>query len=217
MQWDQVEKDLVGETLYRFAFGSLYRLAAFNGDPHPGNYIFHDNGRVTFLDFGLVKYFTKEELDTFGEMIHHMVIDHDPAKFRASVERIGLLPPGLDVTDDDVVDYLGHFYEFVAEDGPFTITGEYASETIRRFFDTSGPYASMQKAANLPPSFIIIQRISLGLTAILGELQATADWRSIAEELWPFVDGPPSTPMAKEIEVWRRRRHGEVKGAMLSA
>lgn len=217
LQWDQDEKDLVGETLYRFAFGSLYRLAAFNGDPHPGNYIFHDNGRVTFLDFGLVKYFTKEELDTFGEMIHHMVIDHDPAKFRASVERIGLLPPGLDVTDDDVVDYLGHFYEFVAEDGPFTITGEYASETIRRFFDTSGPYASMQKAANLPPSFIIIQRISLGLTAILGELQATADWRSIAEELWPFVDGPPSTPMAKEIEVWRRRRHGEVKGAMLSA
>lgn len=206
LTWDQDEKDLVGETLYRFAFGSLYRLAAFNGDPHPGNYIFHGNGRVTFLDFGLVKYFTKDELDTFGEMIHHMVIEHDPAKFRASVERIGLLPAGLNVTDDDVVDYLGHFYEFVAEEGPFTITGEYASETIRRFFNTSGPYASMQKAANLPPSFIIIQRISLGLTAILGELRATSDWRAIAEELWPFVDGPPSTPMAKEIEKWRLQK-----------
>ena len=85
---------------------------------------------------------------------------------------------------------------------------------MRRFFDTSGPYATMQKAANLPASFVIIQRISLGLYAILGDLHATADWRAIAEELWPFVDGPPSTPMAVAIEQWRRGRHPE--GAMLS-
>ena len=216
LTWSQQEKDLAAETLYRFAFGSLYRLAAFNGDPHPGNYLFHPGGRVTFLDFGLVKYFSEAELDEFGEMIHHMVINHDAAAFRATVERLGLLPAGLDVSDADVIDYLGHFYEFVAVDGDFTITPEYASETVRRFFDTSGPYAVMQKAANLPASFVIIQRISLGLYAILGDLRATGDWRKIAEELWPFVDGPPSTPMAVEIDQWRRLRHPDAKGAMLS-
>ena len=216
LTWSQEEKDLAAETLYRFAFGSLYRLAAFNGDPHPGNYLFHPGGRVTFLDFGLVKYFSSAELDEFGEMIHHMVIDHDASAFRATVERLGLLPAGLDVTDADVIDYLGHFYEFVVVEGDFTITPDYASETVRRFFDTSGPYAVMQKAANLPASFVIIQRISLGLYAILGELRATADWRRIAEELWPFVDGPPSTPMAERIERWRRLRHPDAKGAMLS-
>jgi len=216
LTWSQEEKDLAAETLYRFAFGGLYRLAAFNGDPHPGNYLFHPGGRVTFLDFGLVKYFTAEELDEFGEMIQHMVIDHDAAAFRATVERLGLLPAGLEVTDADVIDYLGHFYEFVAVEGDFTITPDYASETVRRFFDTSGPYAIMQKAANLPGSFVIIQRISLGLYAILGELHATGDWRKIAEELWPFVDGPPSTPMAHRIEEWRRDRHPDAKGAMLS-
>jgi len=216
MTWSQKEKDLAAETLYRFAFGGLYRLAAFNGDPHPGNYLFHPGGRVTFLDFGLVKYFTAAELDEFGEMIQHMVIDHDAAAFRSTVERLGLLPAGLDVTDADVIDYLGHFYEFVAVEGDFTITPAYASETVRRFFDTSGPYAVMQKAANLPGSFVIIQRISLGLYAILGELHATGDWRKIAEELWPFVDGPPSTPMAHEIDAWRRLRHPDAKGAMLS-
>ena len=163
-----------------------------------------------------MKYLTAEELDEFGEMIQHMVIDHDAAAFRATVERLGLLPAGLDVTDADVIDYLGHFYEFVAVEGDFTITPAYASETVRRFFDTSGPYAIMQKAANLPGSFVIIQRISLGLYAILGELHATGDWRKIAEELWPFVDGPPSTPMAHRIEEWRRDRHPNAKGAMLS-
>jgi len=203
--WDQTEKDLAAETIYRFAFGSLYRLAAFNGDPHPGNYLFHRGGRVTFLDFGLVKRFTPSELDQFGEMIRHMVLEHDPAAFRASVEGIGLLPRGLAVSDQEVVDYLGHFYEFVRADGSYTITPEYAAETVRRFFDTSGPYAVMQKAANLPPSFVIIQRINLGLYALFGDLHATGNWRRIAEELWPFVDGPPSTPMGEQIERWRQR------------
>ena len=53
--WDQAERDLAAETIFRFVFGSLYRLHAFNGDPHPGNYLFRPGGRVTFLDFGLVK------------------------------------------------------------------------------------------------------------------------------------------------------------------
>ncbi len=216
LTWSQAEKDLAAETLYRFAFGSLYRLRAFNGDPHPGNYLFHPGGRVTFLDFGLVKHFTQTELDDFGEMIRHMVLEHDPAAFRATIERIGLLPPGLPVTDHEVVDYLGHFYEFVREAGPYTISPEYASETVRRFFDTTGPYAVMQKAANLPSSFVIIQRINLGLYALFGELHATANWRGIAEELWPFVDGPPSSPMGERIEEWRRRHHPQGASAKLS-
>ena len=93
----------------------------------------------------------------------------------------------------------------MAEDGPYTITPDYASETVRRFFDTSGPYAVMQKAANLPSSFVVIQRISLGLYAIFGDLRATGNWRRLAEEIWPFVAGPPSTPMGREIEAWRQR------------
>lgn len=214
LTWSQEERDLAAETLYRFAFGSLYRCAAFNGDPHPGNYLFRPGGHVTFLDFGLVKHFTPAELEEFAELIIHMVVRPDKAAFRAAVERIGLLPAGLDVTDDEVADYLGHFYEFVAEDATTTLTPEYASETIRRFFDTSGPYAVMQKAANLPPSFIVIQRISLGLYALFGDLRATGNWRRLAEEIWPFVGGPPATPMGVEIEAWRRRRaDGSPEGA----
>ena len=42
---------------------------------------------------------------------------------------------------------------------------------MRRFFDATGPYGEIMKAANVPPSFVIIQRINLGLYAVLGELQ----------------------------------------------
>ena len=56
--WSQDERNLAAETIYRFVFRSIYRLHAFNGDPHPGNYLFRPGGQVTFLDFGLVKRFT---------------------------------------------------------------------------------------------------------------------------------------------------------------
>src|SRR6202008_3827606 len=53
--WSQEERNLPAEGIYPFVFRSLYRLHAFNGDPHPGNYLFSGGGVVTFLDFGLVK------------------------------------------------------------------------------------------------------------------------------------------------------------------
>ena len=61
--WSQEERDLAAEAIFRFVFGSLYRLHAFNGDPHPGNYLFQPGGQVTFLDFGLVKRFEPDEVD----------------------------------------------------------------------------------------------------------------------------------------------------------
>jgi predicted unusual protein kinase regulating ubiquinone biosynthesis (AarF/ABC1/UbiB family) len=201
--WPQEERNLAAEAIYRFVFGSLYRLHVFNGDPHPGNYLFEPGGRVTFLDFGLVKRFTPDEVRTFHDMIETMVLRPDPAGFRQVVEDVGLLKPGEPFTNQQVEDYFGHFYEFVLEDAVTTIDQEYASETVRQMFDLTGPHGEIMKAANVPPSFVIIQRINLGLYAVLGELNATANWRRVAEEIWPFVGGPPSTPLGEEEAAWR--------------
>lgn len=206
LTWSQDERNLAAETIYRFVFGSLYRLAAFNGDPHPGNYLFERGGKVTFLDYGLVKRFTPEELQPFEDMIRAMVIDQDVAEFRRIVEKVGLLAPNPEFTDEAIGDYFGHFYEFVREDAPLTMTEEYASETVRRFFDTSGEHGEIMRAANVPKSMVIIQRINLGLYAILGQLQATANWRRLAEEIWPWTDGTPSTPMGEAEAAWRAER-----------
>lgn len=203
-EWSAEQRDLAGEAIYRFVFGSLYRLGAFNGDPHPGNYLFGEDGRVTFLDFGLVKRFTADELRPFEEMIQAMVINHDVPAFRRIVESVGLLKADNGFTDEQIGDYFGHFYELVQHEGPLAITQEYASETVARFFDTNGDHGEVMKAANVPPSMVIIQRINLGLYAVLGELGATADWRRIAEELWPWVAGPPATELGRQEEEWRQ-------------
>jgi len=202
-RWSAEQRDLAGETLYRFVFGSLYRLGAFNGDPHPGNYLFQPDGRVTFLDYGLVKRFTPAELRPFQDMIVAMVQDHDMAAFRRIIESVGLLRPDDRFTDEQIGEYFGHFYEFVLADEPITMTQEYASETVKRFFDTSGPHGEIMKAANVPPSMVIIQRINLGVYAVLGELGATANWRRLAEELWPWVGAAPETELGRQEAAWR--------------
>ncbi|MCU1371490.1 MAG: hypothetical protein JWO77_2684 [Ilumatobacteraceae bacterium] len=212
LTWSQEEKNLAAETIYRFVFGSLYRLSAFNGDPPPGNYLFEPGGRVTFLDFGLVKRFTAGELQPFADMIDAMVIDEDIAEFRRIVEEVGLLAPNPAFTDEAIGEYFGHFYEFVRDDGELTMTEEYASETVRRFFDTSGEHGEIMRAANVPKSMVIIQRINLGLYAILGQLEATANWRRIAEEIWPWIHGEPSTPLGEAEARWRAAR-GEATSA----
>jgi len=204
--WDQAERDLAGEAIFRFVFRGLYRLHNFNGDPQPGNYLFRPGGQVTFLDFGLCKRFDKAEVQVFSEMVQAMVIDRDIARFRRVVEEVGLLAPGLPFTDDQVEDYFGHFYDFIKESETLTMTEEFASETVRRMFDAGGAHADITKAANVPPSFVIIQRINLGLYALLGRLEATANWREIANELWPFVDGPPSTDLGRAEQAWLATR-----------
>jgi predicted unusual protein kinase regulating ubiquinone biosynthesis (AarF/ABC1/UbiB family) len=206
--WSQGERDLAAETIFRFVFGSLYRLHAFNGDPHPGNYLFRPGGQVTFLDFGLVKRFAAAEIDVLERMITAMVLDRDIPEYRRIIEEIGMLRPGTPFSNEAVEDYFGHFYDFVLRDEVATITSEYASETVRRFFDASGPHGPLMKAANVPPAFVIIQRINLGLYAIFGQLHATANWRRISEELWPFVGGPPSTDLGRKAAAWTAAHPG---------
>ena len=204
--WSQEERDLAGEAIYRFVFRSLYRLRAFNGDPHPGNYLFHGGGRVTFLDFGLVKHFETGELQMFKDMISHIVLENDLVAYRRSVEEAGILKPGAPVTDEEIEVYFGHFYDIVREPKTVTFTHEYSAELVQRLFDLRGKFGDIAKYANVPPAMVIIQRINVGLYSVLAQLRATANWRLVAEEIWPMVEGPPSTELGHKEAAWLASR-----------
>ena len=201
--WPQHERDLAAETIYRFVFRSLYEVRAFNGDPHPGNYLFHRGGKVTFLDFGLVRRFTPAELQPLLAMARTICVEHDPEAFRASLENAGFLRPGAPLSTQAITEHLAVFYDTIREPGPLTITSDYASSVVRRFFDLRSPVAGY---IAVPQPYVILQRINLGLFAVLGELSATANWRAIAEEIWPFTHGPASTPMGQAEAAWQAQR-----------
>lgn len=196
---DAAERQRVAEILYRFVFRSLNRQYVFNGDPHPGNYLLADDGRVAFLDFGLVKHFEEAEVDQFAVLIRAM-IDRDPAVFRAAAEAQKVLRPGAPFADQEIYDWFASYYELILDDEPVTVTADYCVSLLYQTFDAKTH--EILRHTNVPPTFALIQRINLGLFSILGQLRATANWRAISEELWVWTDAPPSTPLGEEEAAW---------------
>lgn len=205
LEWPQAERDAAAEAIFRFVFRSLYRFRAFNGDPHPGNYIFHRGGRVTFLDFGLIKHFTVEEMAMFQSMVTAAVLDNDMATYRRIIEDAGMLQKDAPFTTEEAGEYFSHFYAPVRESREMTWDSAYASSIVRHTFDRTSPIAQY---ATVPRSFVFIQRINLGLYAILGRLGARGNFRRISEELWPMTNAAPSTPMGEAEARWLAERHG---------
>ena len=204
LTWPQEERDRAGEAIFRFVFRSLYRFRAFNGDPHPGNYIFHRDGRVTFLDFGLIKHFTVDEMNMFQSMVTAAVLDHDMEKYRQVIEDAGMFQKDAPFTTEEAGDYFAHFYEPVRESRTMTWDTAYASSIVRHTFDRTSPIAQY---ATVPRSFVFIQRINLGLYALLGQLGSTGNFRRISEELWPMTNAGPSTPLGEQEAAWLAERH----------
>jgi predicted unusual protein kinase regulating ubiquinone biosynthesis (AarF/ABC1/UbiB family) len=196
-------RDHYGEVLYRFVFRSLNRQRVFNGDPHPGNYLVADDGRLAFLDFGLVKHFEPSQVEQFTSLIRAM-ISRDEAEFRRTAERNDLLRPGAPFDDSEVYDWFGGYYELILDDQVVTVTPEYTAALLRKTFDARTN--EILKYANVPPTFALIQRINLGVFNLLARLGASANWRRISEELWTWVDGPPSTPLGIEEAAWLATR-----------
>jgi len=205
--WPQEQRDLAGETIWRFVFRSLYRMHAFNGDPHPGNYLFHGDGEVTFLDFGLVKRYAPPDIALLEDLARTLVIERDPTAYRQLLEKAGVLTAGVEMADDRVVEYFGYFYEPVFDDAEYTFTLDYASKAVRQLLPLGeGSFEEIRNFGNLPPAFVILQRINLGLTAVLAHLGATANWRRIGEEMWPFTSRPGSTELGRREDAWLATR-----------
>ena len=136
-------------------------------------------------------------------MVRNLCVEHDPEAFRRAMEEAGFLVRNAPLSTEVIVDHMAVFYQLVRESAPLTITPGYASAVVRRFFDLRSPVAAY---VAIPRSYVILQRINLGLFALLGELNATANWRAIAEEIWPFVRAPASTPIGEAEAAWRASR-----------
>lgn len=206
MSWAEFEisaspaaRQRAGESIWRFAQHAVHRLGAFNGDPHPGNYKFSSHGDVTFLDFGLVKRWTKGEWEQLAPSLDAIVVHRDPEELVATMERVGFLASGHGLAPQQVYDYVSTPYIPYLTD-TFTFTRQFVRDAMATIIDVKGPHAEVIEKLNMPPSFVILDRVVWGVSAILGRLEATAPWRAMLLEYRD--DGPPATPMGEAEQAW---------------
>jgi hypothetical protein len=119
----QQERDRFGEIVFRFFLGSLYRTRHFSADPHPGNYVLMGDGRVAFLDFGMAKKLSVEQVDAEIRVLR-AGLEKNAAELRAALADMGFFDPADDVVTAERV--LSHFEAaagWYTADRPFRSTG----------------------------------------------------------------------------------------------
>ncbi|MGI9029699.1 MAG: ABC1 kinase family protein [Ilumatobacteraceae bacterium] len=207
MNWEQFmttasaeTKQRAGEVVWRFGQHSIQRLGAFNGDPHPGNYRFHHDGSVTFLDFGLVKRWEHDEWQRLEPSLDAIVVHRDPERLVDAMEVAGFLAAGHGLDPHAVYDYVSSPYRPYLVD-EFTFTRQWMGETLARIFDLNGPHAEVIAKLNMPASFVILDRVVWGVSAILGRLEVTNPWRDMILEY--RIGGPPATELGAAEAAWR--------------
>ncbi len=189
----QPERDRIGEIIYRFCFGSLYRHGLFNGDPHPGNYLLLDDGGVAFVDYGCVAEFSDATLEGFKDVVGALM-EGDHEAWRTATEAIGILHPNAPFTTDELYDHMHWYWAPILEE-EVTYTPELAAEMVRRNTQTGGMGGQINRHCNVPEGMVFLTRINFGLAGLLAGLHARGPWKAIVEE---YVNGtPPATDLGR--------------------
>ncbi len=196
----EATRQRAAEVVWRFAQHAVNRHGAFNGDPHPGNYKFHHDGSVTFLDFGLVKRWSPGEWDSLRPTLDAVIVHRDPELLVRAMEQSGFLRAGHGLAAAHVFDYVSSPYVPYLTD-EFTFTRQWMIDTIAKIFDVQGPHADVIESLNMPPSFVILDRVVWGVNAILGKLEAHGPFRAMLLEY--VADGEPATDLGAAEAAWR--------------
>ncbi|MEO6652083.1 MAG: AarF/ABC1/UbiB kinase family protein [Ilumatobacteraceae bacterium] len=192
-------KQRAGEVVWRFAQHAVHRHGAFNGDPHPGNYRFHHDGSVTFLDYGLVKRWSPGEWETLSPTLDAVIVHRDPEMLVHAMESSEFLRPDHGLSAQLVYDYVSSPYVPYLTD-EFTFSRQWMVETIGRIFDLHGPHAAVIEHLNVPPSFVILDRVVWGVNAILGKLEISGPFRGMLLEY--VANGEPATELGLAEAAW---------------
>jgi predicted unusual protein kinase regulating ubiquinone biosynthesis (AarF/ABC1/UbiB family) len=202
-QASEPAKQAAGEVLMRFAQGSVYFHRMFNGDPHPGNYKFHLDGTITFLDFGLVKRWSQEEINELTPVLDALLAQ-DAQQVAKQVEALDALPPGHGVDPNMILEYASTpYWPFIA--GEYTFTREKNAAALEKVLDFEGRYRELLDKIDLPTSYIILDRLVWGVGALLGHLEAHNRWGALLDEYRHGAE--PSTPMGEAEAQWRSEYH----------
>ncbi|MGO9490260.1 MAG: ABC1 kinase family protein [Solirubrobacteraceae bacterium] len=196
---DEAQRDRYAEIVFRLHFGLLYRDRIALGDPHPGNYLLCRDGRVCFLDFGLLRTVSASRL-SYERAIALAVRERDAAALKAALIAGGYLPSAR----ADAVDAEFALGLMRMATGWYAVPGErrFAGDSARRGSDREAPDADERAAIRgqinqltLPPEAILIRRMHAVVAVVLGQLRAGADWGAIAAEYLHAAE--PSTNLGR--------------------
>jgi predicted unusual protein kinase regulating ubiquinone biosynthesis (AarF/ABC1/UbiB family) len=198
----QEERDRLGEIIFRFYLGCLYRHHQFSGDPHPGNYKLMPDGRVAFLDFGLFKRMDAADVE-LELACQRAVVEGDPPTLHRLLAQGGFLPQPEKVDPEHLMAFVHDAIWWYTTDEEVALTPEIATEVMIESSDPRSPYFREMRHQDMRPEHLFGRRMELLTLAVLGQLRARANWHRIARE-WIYGDEPVTELGRQEGDFYAR-------------
>jgi predicted unusual protein kinase regulating ubiquinone biosynthesis (AarF/ABC1/UbiB family) len=198
------ERDRIGEMIFRFYFGSMYRHHQFSGDPHPGNCLLLDDGRMAFLDFGLFKR-----------------ISADVAEYELQTQRLGIEGRGQELIDhlhtggwlgqpdyydpDSIIEQFHDLTGWYTLDAEMALSPDIATDVMIQMSDPRSRWWGKMRHETLPPEHLFGRRLEMLTLAVISQLRASANWHRIARE-WIYGDEPETELGREEADFYAAKR-----------
>ncbi|MDQ3827151.1 MAG: AarF/ABC1/UbiB kinase family protein [Actinomycetota bacterium] len=173
------ERDDIGTKLSLFHSCSPALTGLLHADPHPGNFLRLHDGRLGVLDFGAAAKLPGGAPRTLGVAIR-LAVEERSAELLELLRSEGFVRPGMQLRAEEVLAYLGPFADPVRTE-TFHFTRAWMQAQAERVGDFSGSDFRTGRALNLPPSYLLIHRVSTGTFGVLCQLDATVPLRRITQ------------------------------------
>ncbi|QNG53037.1 AarF/ABC1/UbiB kinase family protein [Pseudonocardia petroleophila] len=187
----QEERDHAAVQLSEFLYASPGRVGLLHADPHPGNFLLLDDGRLMVIDFGAVARLPDGMPRPLSEMLR-LALAERPVDLLAHLRREGFVRQGSPMTADEAMAYLAPFTEPMHTES-FRFDRAWLQKQAERVGDLRSPQFNTARELNLPAQYLLVHRVTMGTIGVLCQLDADVPLRGIVRHWnpWIFEDSPP--------------------------
>ena len=171
----QEQRNSTGMKLVRFLFSGPARAGMLHADPHPGNFRLLPDGRLGVLDFGAVDRLPGGLPLIFGRLLWLMHNDGDIEMVEQELREHGFLRPGVSINLDELHAFLAPLAEPSRAES-FAFSREWMRAEAAQVADLRA--ANVARRLNLPPSYVLIHRVSTAGIGVLCQLECAGAFRA---------------------------------------
>jgi len=177
------DRNRAGELMALLHFSAPARTKMLHADPHPGNFRLLPDGRLGVLDFGAVARLPEGLPEPVGRLAR-LALEGDAEGVLDGLRDEGFVKRDAAVDAEELLDYVRPMLEPLAE-SEFQFSRAWLRKEATRLGDPRSAAYQLGRQLNLPPSYLLIHRVTIGSIGVLCQLEARAGYRTIVEQWQP--------------------------------
>lgn len=179
------------DTLIQSSMQQILKNGFFHADPHGGNLLACPDGRLCYLDFGMMSYAASHQRNGFLLAVVH-IVNRDWAELVRLYRRLGFIPEGTDLKPIEVA---------LERAMPDVLNADITELNIKNIFNKLGDIF-YKYPFSLPPFYIAIIRCLGVLEGLAIQVDPTA---KVVSDAYPYVASRVLTDPQPELQEALRR------------